>query len=148
MVWDAANLIEVVGLVLAIVGVGRFNVENQHIGLVGLGLLLVGIAIRWTAIGTLGRLFTGMVKIQEEHELVRRGLYRYVRHPAYSGTLVAHFGLGLAFVSWVSLALSTIPFLVAAMYRIRVEEYVLRQNFGSAYSDYADETWRLVPWVY
>jgi protein-S-isoprenylcysteine O-methyltransferase Ste14 len=146
--WDAANVIEVVGLVLAIVGVGRINVQNRPIGLVGLGILLVGIVIRWTAIGTLGRLFTGTVTIQEEHELVRHGLYRYVRHPAYTGTLVAHLGLGLAFVSWVSVALSTIPFLVATMYRIRVEEDVLRQKFGSAYSDYAEETWRLVPWVY
>ena len=76
---------------------------------------------------------------------MRHGLYRYVRHPAHTGTLVA---LGLAFVSWVSVAFSAIPFLVAAMYRIRVEEDVLRQHFGSAYSDYAEQAWRLVPWVY
>jgi protein-S-isoprenylcysteine O-methyltransferase Ste14 len=48
----------------------------------------------------------------------------------------------------VSVALSTIPFLVAAMNRIRVEEEVLRQEFGVAYSAYAEETWRLIPWVY
>jgi protein-S-isoprenylcysteine O-methyltransferase len=147
-VWDAANVVEVVGLILAAFGVGRLRLRTQVIGLAGLGILLVGIAIRWTAISTLGRLFTGRVTIQEEHELVRHGLYRHVRHPAYTGTLVAHLGLGFAFVSWVSVALSTIPFLVAAMYRIRVEEEVLRQEFGVAYSAYAEETWRLIPWVY
>jgi protein-S-isoprenylcysteine O-methyltransferase Ste14 len=48
----------------------------------------------------------------------------------------------------VSVVLSTIPFLVAAIYRIHVEEDALRQEFGVAYSDYAEETWRLIPWVY
>jgi protein-S-isoprenylcysteine O-methyltransferase Ste14 len=147
-VWDAANALEIVGLVLGFLGVGRIEVEGQVLGLVGLGILFVGIAIRWTAIRTLGRLFTGMVTIQVDHKLVRRGLYQHVRHPAYTGTLIAHLGLGFAFVSWVSLALSTMPFLVAAMYRIGVEENALRQEFGAAYSDYAKGTWRLIPWVY
>jgi protein-S-isoprenylcysteine O-methyltransferase Ste14 len=147
-VWDAANALEVVGLVLGFVGVGRMEVDDQVVGLVGLGTLLVGIAIRWTAIRTLGTFFTGSVTIQPRHELVRRGLYRHIRHPAYTGTLVAHFGLGLAFVSWVTVVLSTVPFFVAAMYRIRVEEHALRQKFGTVYSEYAEGTWRLIPGVY
>ena len=44
--------------------------------------------------------------------------------------------------------MSTIPFLVAAMYRIRVEEHALRQTFGEAYVTYSEETWRLIPWLY
>ena len=57
-------------------------------------------------------------------------------------------GLGLAFMSWVSVVLSTIPFLAAAAYRIHVEEAALRRRFGAAYSDYAAHTRRLIPWVY
>ena len=148
MIWDAASVVEVVGLVLGFLGVGRLAVGGEAIGFIGLGILLLGSAIRWTAIRALGRLFTGVVAIQAGHELVRHGLYRYVRHPAYTGTLLAHFGLGLAFVSWVSIALSTIPFLAAAAYRIRVEEEALRQEFGAAYAEYAGRTWRLIPWVY
>ncbi len=146
-IWDAASVVEVAGLMLGFLGVGRLE-GGQAVGLIGLGILLVGSAIRWAAIRALGRLFTGVVTIQDGHELVRRGLYRYVRHPAYTGTLLAHLGLGLAFASWVSIALSTIPFLAAAAYRIRVEEEALRQEFGAAYSGYAERTWRLIPWVY
>jgi protein-S-isoprenylcysteine O-methyltransferase Ste14 len=147
-VWDAANVIEPVGLVLGFLGVSRIVAHENVMSLVGLALLLVGIVIRWVAIRTLGHLFTGVVTIQRDHELVRGGLYRYVRHPSYTGALVAHLGLGLSFVSWVSVALSTIPFVVAATYRIHVEEQALRDVFGDEYVTYAEETWRLIPCVY
>lgn len=147
-VWDVANTVEPLGLVLAFLGVGRFASYDRFIGLIGFRLLVFGIFIRWTAIRTLGRLFTGVVTIKDDHPLIRHGLYRYVRHPSYTGALVAHLGLGLSFVSLVSLALSTIPFLIATTYRIRVEEHALRQKFGEAYVTYSEETWRLVPWFY
>jgi protein-S-isoprenylcysteine O-methyltransferase Ste14 len=147
-VWDVANAIEPVGLVLGFLGVGRFVAHRNFISLVGFALLLMGIAIRWAAIRRLGKLFTGVVTIQRDHQLVRDGLYRYVRHPSYTGALIAHLGLGLSFVSWVSLALSTIPFVVAATYRIHVEEQALRQAFGDEYATYSEETWRLIPCVY
>lgn len=149
-VWDVASVIEAIGLVLGFLGVGRFAAHSHSIGLIGFTLLLLGISIRWTAIRTLGTLFTGVVTIREDHLLIRHGPYRYIRHPSYTGALIAHLGLGLSFTSWLSLALSSIPFLVlvAATYRIHVEENALRQTFGQAYVTYSEETWRLIPWVY
>jgi protein-S-isoprenylcysteine O-methyltransferase len=147
-VWDAANALELVGLVLGFLGVARIDTPGPFLGLVGLALLLTGIALRWTAIRTLGRLFTGTVKIQRNHELVRRGVYRHVRHPSYTGAIIAHAGLGLAFGSWVSLALSTLPFFVAASYRIHIEERALREAFGEKYTSYSASSWRLIPFVY
>jgi protein-S-isoprenylcysteine O-methyltransferase len=108
----------------------------------------MGLAISWTAIRTLGQLFTGVVMIQRDHRLIRTGPYRYVRHPSYAGLLIAHLGLGLAFVGSVSLVLSTIPFLVAATYRIHVEEQALAETFGEEFIAFSQETWRLIPWVY
>lgn len=127
--WDIANGVEWVGLALEFYGLGRFAAHVRASGLVGLALLLIGICIRWTAIRTLGHLFTGFVTIRDDHRLVRTGIYGVVRHPSYSGLLVAHFGLGLSVASWVSVAMSTIPFVVATAYRIRVEETVLREAF-------------------
>jgi protein-S-isoprenylcysteine O-methyltransferase len=115
---------------------------------VGLGLLVVGPAVRWAAIRTLGRYFVGTVTIQADHLLVRHGLYRWTRHPAYTGTLVAHLGLGLAFSSWVTVTLSTVPFGVAALYRMHVEEAALRRRFGEAFEEYERQSWRLIPGVY
>jgi protein-S-isoprenylcysteine O-methyltransferase Ste14 len=51
-------------------------------------------------------------------------------------------------VSSVSLVLSTIPFLVAATYRIHVEEQALAETFGEEFIAFSQETWRLIPWVY
>ncbi|HEX7956631.1 MAG TPA: isoprenylcysteine carboxylmethyltransferase family protein, partial [Pyrinomonadaceae bacterium] len=80
--------------------------------------------------------------------LLRAGLYRHVRHPAYTGALLAHLGLGLSFSNWWSLALSVVPYAVAAVYRIRVEERALAEAFGAEYEDYARGTKRLIPKVF
>jgi len=76
------------------------------------------------------------------------GLYSRLRHPAYAGSLLAYFGLGLAFSNWWTLACSVLPYLVAIGYRIHVEEAVLQETFGPAYAQYARTTKRIVPWVY
>ena len=148
VVWDIANALEPFGLVLGFMGVGRIPGESTSTGILGLTFLLGGIVIRWTAIYTLGKFFTGTVLIREDHSLVQTGLYRYVRHPAYTGALIAHVGLGLAFMSWFSLAFSSVPFMIAAFYRIRVEEKALRGVFGAQYVAYSLNTKRLIPGIY
>ena len=95
-----------------------------------------------------GVFFTGRVQIREGHTLIQTGLYSRLRHPAYAGSLLAYFGLGLAFSNWWTLACSVLPYLVAIGYRIHVEEAVLQETFGPAYAQYARTTKRIVPWVY
>jgi protein-S-isoprenylcysteine O-methyltransferase Ste14 len=114
----------------------------------GIALMLIGMLIRATAIITLRRFFTVQVTIQESHELVDRGLYRFIRHPSYTGALVSFVGLGFAFGSWVSLAVITLAALIGFGYRIRVEEAALVQHFGDRYRQYAVRTKRLIPGVY
>ena len=146
--WDVANLLEPVGLVLGFVGIGRIETAASLIKPLGLALLVIGIAIRWTAIGTLGKYFTSTVVIKDDHQLIRSGLYKHLRHPAYTGALLAHLGLGLSFSNWFSLGFSSIPYLVAAFYRMRVEEQALRDSFGDEYLKYSSDTKRLIPRVY
>jgi len=146
--WDAANAVEPIGMVIGFIGFGRIHTGGNAVGIVGLALLLAGVAFRWAAIHTLGKYFTGTVLIKGDHRLIRTGLYKHLRHPAYTGTLVAHLGLGLSFSNWFSLALSVIPYLVAAMYRMHVEEQALGGAFGEEYITYARNTKRLIPKVY
>lgn len=80
--------------------------------------------------------------------LVRRGPYRHLRRPAYTGALLAHLGLGLSFANWFSLLPSFAPFLAAAADRMRVEGRALREAFGADYDDYARSTKRLTPKIY
>lgn len=146
--WDLANLIEPVGFVLAFAGIGTIKNASTAIRITGLVLLIVGIVIRGSAIRALGKYFTTSVVIKTDHRLIRHGLYKYLRHPAYTGTLMAHLGLGVAFANWFSLVLSTVPFFIAALYRMHVEDRALRETFGDEYVLYSASTKRLIPMVY
>jgi protein-S-isoprenylcysteine O-methyltransferase len=154
--WDQGSLLtlnvahgcRLIGMLVGFLGVGRIDGAGAPLQLSGLGLMSAGIAVRWTAIHTLGVLFTGRVQIREGHTLIQTGLYSRLRHPAYAGSLLAYFGLGLAFANWWTLVCSVLPYLLALGYRIHVEEAVLQDTFGPAYAQYAQTTKRIIPWVY
>lgn len=146
--WDFANAIEPIGMILGFTSIGRIHAGSEILGPIGIGLLIAGVALRWTSIYTLGRFFTPKVLIQHDHKLIRSGPYRFLRHPAYTGALIAHLGLGLSFSNRFSLALSTVPYLVATVYRVRVEELALKEALGDEYVQYAHNTKRLIPKLY
>jgi protein-S-isoprenylcysteine O-methyltransferase Ste14 len=107
-----------------------------------------GIALRLWAIITLGRFFRGTVNIQQHHQVVTSGPYRWVRHPSYSGILLAAAALSLIMGNIASWAVFMICFLLATGYWIRVEERGLTEALGTAYTDYAAHTRRLIPGVW
>jgi protein-S-isoprenylcysteine O-methyltransferase Ste14 len=147
-VWDTANVIELAGLVLGFTHIGRIQTNSHLIAITGLVLLVTGISIRWIAIKQLGKFFTYKVTIKDDHSLIRSGLYGHIRHPSYTGALLAHLGLGLSFSNWFSLALSSLPFWFAALYRIRFEERALTEAFDQEYLEYSRGTKRLIPKLY
>src|SRR5438552_6815945 len=124
--WDAANLIEPIGMLLGFTSIGRIQMAPNIIGSLGLTLLVAGIIIRATAVRTLGKYFTSTVLIKNDHRLIRTGLYRHLRHPAYAGALLAHLGLGLSFSNWFSLGFSSIPYFAAALYRMRFDSRTMQ----------------------
>lgn len=114
---------------------------------IGLALFLVGSVLRMAPVFVLGRRFSGLVAIQEGHELETGGLYRVIRHPSYLGLLLGLFGWALVFRSAIGVLVSLllIPPLVA---RINSEEALLESEFGERYAEYRRRTWRLLPFVY
>jgi protein-S-isoprenylcysteine O-methyltransferase len=129
-------------------GVGTIPGVGATLAWVGLVFILLGLAIRWAAILTLRQYFTVNVAIQPDHRIVRKGLYGFVRHPAYSGTIISFLGLGLALGNWISLAVLLIFIIGAFIRRIQIEERALVLEFGSEYEEYSRTTWRLIPWLY
>ena len=127
---------------------GRMEMDPGARGLLALALLVAGLTIRWGAILTLGRLFNTTVAIHGDHRIIRHGLYSRVRHPSYSGLLLAFAGLAVAFGNWFGLVVIMLPIGAALAYRIRVEENALHEAFGAEYSEYAVSTKRLIPWIY
>jgi protein-S-isoprenylcysteine O-methyltransferase len=114
----------------------------------GIALMLLGMPLRWWAIRVLSRYFTVDVAIRPDHRLVRSGPYRWLRHPSYTGSLLTFLGFALGFGNWLSLLAVAAPVTLAFLWRIHVEERVLREAFPDQYPAYAQATWRLVPFVW
>lgn len=107
-----------------------------------------GIALRWWAILVLGRFFTADVALARDHQLILRGPYRLVRHPSYSGMMLAFAALAATFQNWLSVVALLGPIGAGLAYRIHVEERALVQGLGDAYRRYQTTTKRLIPGVY
>ena len=146
--WDLGHFIGVIGIITGFTRAGRLQDGEEWISVCGFMLMLMGISIRWLAIHTLGHHFTGRVSVVEGQHVVKTGLYRHLRHPAYAGALLGNLGMGLAFANWISFILIFVPILLAAFYRMHVEEEVLRNAFGEEYDDYSSKTKRLIPWIH
>lgn len=114
----------------------------------GQSLMLAGMLLRYWSVRVLARFFTIDVAVQEGHELIRRGPYRWVRHPSYTGSLATFLGFGLALGNLWSLLVLMTPVVIAFLRRIRVEERVLAEAFPAEYPEYARQTRRLVPFLW
>ena len=144
-------------VIMASVAAGVFVARNwreaavphgQAFAVAGAALFVVGLVLRWWAIITLGRFFTVDVTIQKDHELVEHGPFRLVRHPSYTGLLLAFVGFALSMRNWGALVVILVPIFVAFIRRMNVEEEALSQALGSRYTEYMARTKRLVPGVY
>lgn len=107
-------------------------------------LTLAGLGFAIWARRTIGRNWSGTVTLKQGHELMRTGPYRLVRHPIYSGLLLALAGTVLAVDApraILGFALITLAFLR----KIPIEERFMRDAFGAAYDEYARTTPALIP---
>ncbi|MDP3025426.1 MAG: isoprenylcysteine carboxylmethyltransferase family protein [candidate division Zixibacteria bacterium] len=146
--WIAILLAVFLGVFLGLKGIGFIRVRHHFLSICGIFLMLLGLIIRWTAILSLRKYFTVDVSILPSHQIVKKGLYKYIRHPSYAGSLVSFLGLGLAFSNWLSSIVIVVPILTAYIYRMQVEEKALIQAFGDEYLDYSKTTKRLIPKIY
>ena len=114
----------------------------------GIAFFVLGLALRWYSIAYLGRYFTVNVAVAADHRVMDSGPYRYIRHPSYTGSLTAFFGLALCFGNIVSIALLVVPITGVFLHRMRIEEAALQSGLGQAYTQYMRRTKRLIPFVY
>ena len=118
--------------------------------------LLAGLGFALTALGLgfcvwarlqLGRNWSARVEVKRGHELIRRGPYRLVRHPIYSGLLLATLGTGLAVGRWCA-PLALLLALLTFLYKIRREERFMLQTFGAGYEELRRQVKMLIPFVW
>jgi protein-S-isoprenylcysteine O-methyltransferase Ste14 len=126
----------------------RFNQPSAFVYYSGLGIIIAGMILRITAIISLRKMFTTTIAIQDDHALKTNGLYSFIRHPSYTGSLISFAGLGIAFGNCLSLLTLLIPITAVFIYRIRLEEKMLGKHFGNEYEDYKKKTKKLIPFIY
>ncbi|MDP9100032.1 MAG: isoprenylcysteine carboxylmethyltransferase family protein [Verrucomicrobiota bacterium] len=152
------STLRVLWIVIAVsVTAGVFVAGNWRPGLLPNGraleiaavaLFAAGLVFRWWAIVALGRFFTVDVTIENDHELVERGPFGVVRHPSYTGVLLAFLGFALTLRNWGAILVVLVPIFVAFVRRMNVEEAALSRALGERYAAYMRRTKRLIPKVY
>ena len=112
----------------------------------GLIMLAVGIAFAMWARHDLGRNWSGTVTVKQDHELIRSGPYRLVRHPIYTGLLLAILGTAVAFGEWRGL-LAFGLLTGSLLLKLRIEERFMGESFPDEYARYRAEVPALIPFI-
>ena len=121
--------------------------RTPGIGIAADILALAGLAVAVWGRAVLGRNWNINPGLKEDHELIERGPYAYVRHPMYSGLClmllgtVIWFGNGIGFVLFLASLLGT-------WLKLREEEKLLTKHFGGNYRKYQARVKALIPWIF
>jgi protein-S-isoprenylcysteine O-methyltransferase len=151
------HLLQSLGLLLAIIAAFllpylpifhflNFGPVNPVASSIGVILCAAGIAFNIWARQHLGRNWSQTVSIKKGHELVTSGPYRYIRHPIYTGGLIACIGSAIvAGGAWIFLLV-----ILGAIFlwRVDAEDKLMEQQFPNEYPDYKKRTKALIPFVW
>ena len=113
----------------------------------GLAINIAGLLISVWARVHLGRNWSAAVTLKADHELIRSGPYAWVRHPIYSGCLLALLGCALINAE-VRGFLGVVIIFFALAYKVRLEERGLSRYFGEPHVDYCRRVCALIPGIY
>ena len=112
----------------------------------GVVVLVAGLLFSVWARIHIGRNWSGIVTLKQEHELIQSGPYRLVRHPIYTGLLLGFIGTAIARDEWRGW-LAVLIALAALWRKLRLEERWLTEQFGETYSQYRDKVASLIPFI-
>jgi protein-S-isoprenylcysteine O-methyltransferase Ste14 len=124
----------------------RFVPAQSWVVWLGFALTIAGLAFACWARVILGRNWSGVVQLKQDHELIVRGPYSIVRHPIYTGLLLAFFGTAVGVGEWRGMIATAIVG-VSFWRKLRLEERWLCELFGDRYRNYMGRVKALVPWL-
>jgi protein-S-isoprenylcysteine O-methyltransferase Ste14 len=122
----------------------RFVPDLPWIAVLGALLTCVGIAFAIWARRHIGRNWSGQVTIRKEHELIRTGPYAHIRHPIYTGLLLAVAGTALVIGQYRTL-LALFVLWVGFTVKAKREEAILERQFGPAFDEHRRHTGFFLP---
>jgi protein-S-isoprenylcysteine O-methyltransferase Ste14 len=112
-----------------------------------LGILLTAGAlfIFWRAHADLGVNWSPSLEIREKHELITRGIYGVIRHPMYASQWLLTLATPLLLQNWIAGFLNLVVFIPFYILRVKAEEQMMLDSFGTQYQEYMKNTGRVVP---
>jgi protein-S-isoprenylcysteine O-methyltransferase Ste14 len=145
-------------LLIEIAGYGLIFSGATEIGFLGNRFMprtwasaILGVVLTWSGIGLaiwaryhLAEYWSARITIKEDHQLIRTGPYTHLRHPIYSGLVLATIGSALVIDKWrcvVGVCLVLIGYCCKAM----KEETMLSRQFGDAFREHQKHTDFLIP---
>lgn len=122
----------------------RVQRAGTWLQVIGAVLVVAGVALRGSAVRRLRRHFRTEIE-SVDGELVRSGVYRYVRHPSETGLLAVALGATILLRSVSGAALWCVMLVPLTLARLSLEERALHDRFGEAYRRYAEDVGTLLP---
>lgn len=129
---------------ILLMGTGRW-IMAASASYIGIMLLAFGIVFRFSAFWTLKKYFTVTVTTAKKQALIQNGPYKYVRHPAYFGSICIVLGIALSLRTALGFIISGLLMFAIYKYRINIEEKALKQRFGKEYVQYMRKTGGIFP---
>src|SRR5262245_41187922 len=125
----------------AVLSIFADRITPTRLWAASLPLVIAALALEWGGVAFaiwarehLGRMWSGMVTLKEDHRLIRSGPYRVVRHPIYTGLLFGLFGVALIRGNLAAL-LAIALFAAGFARKIVLEERMLSEHFGEEYAN-------------
>jgi protein-S-isoprenylcysteine O-methyltransferase Ste14 len=146
IVWLAWWLLLSRGFGVASLSLPVFSVTSltQYLGLT---ITVLGLALAVWARWRIGRNWSPLIEVKEGHELMQTGPYGIVRHPIYSGFMLAT--LGTAIVLGALAGFIAVGMIVAAWgYKAHMEEDAMLEQFGQNYQNYKAKVKGLIPFIW
>lgn len=125
-----------------------FTLINDLTSIIGNVVLILGGSILLFSRIQIGEYGGSKIVVEDTHRLIISGLYRYIRHPMYSGFLLLFFGYSFSFGSIILTILISMIFFFIFKTRMDLEEKLLLSSFGEEYQNYIEQTKRLIPFFY
>jgi protein-S-isoprenylcysteine O-methyltransferase Ste14 len=121
---------------------------SDIIQFIAIELLVIGTIIAFTSRLQLGKYGTTVILVEDDHQLVTSGIYKYIRHPIYLGSITLFTSIGIAVGSLFVTLVVFLCWLLMLKDRIDLEERLLTEKFGEEYSEYKKRTKKLIPFLY
>jgi len=147
----AILLIEIAGYVLIFsgsAGIGVLGVRFMHRTLAS---VILGVVLIWSGIGLaiwaryhLAEYWSATITIKEDHQLIRTGPYTHLRHPIYSGLVLATIGSALVIDKW-RCVVGVCLVLIGYCFKAKKEEAMLSRQFGDVFREHQKHTGFLIP---